>query len=157
VQELSRYRSEFFGRLRAILGTRPDIRVVGDPLRVPVRGVFRHRTGATAAGRPRRARQARERLIDIDKQIRRDRLGCCGSTATPTAARSRARSSVELGIVVGARDLRGAVPDLARRGAGAAAWWPRASPNSSRVDPEKNEDAYRRNRRIELKADGAMT
>src|ERR1700753_2915601 len=30
VQELSRYRSEFFGRLRAILGNRPDIRVVGD-------------------------------------------------------------------------------------------------------------------------------
>jgi chemotaxis protein MotB len=30
VQELSRYRSDFFGRLRAILGDRPDIRVVGD-------------------------------------------------------------------------------------------------------------------------------
>src|SRR3979411_888996 len=29
VQELSRYRSEFFGRLRAILGNRPDIRIVG--------------------------------------------------------------------------------------------------------------------------------
>jgi chemotaxis protein MotB len=30
VQELSRYRSDFFGRLRTILATRPDIRVVGD-------------------------------------------------------------------------------------------------------------------------------
>jgi chemotaxis protein MotB len=30
VQELSRYRSDFFGRLRDILGNRPDIRVVGD-------------------------------------------------------------------------------------------------------------------------------
>src|SRR3954466_35866 len=30
VQELSRFRSEFFGRLRTILGDRPDIRVVGD-------------------------------------------------------------------------------------------------------------------------------
>src|SRR5262249_52054178 len=30
VEELGRYRSEFFGRLRAILGNRPDIRVVGD-------------------------------------------------------------------------------------------------------------------------------
>ena len=30
VQELSRYRSDFFGRLRQILGTRPDIRIVGD-------------------------------------------------------------------------------------------------------------------------------
>src|SRR5947208_680184 len=30
VHELARYRSEFFGRLREILGDRPDIRVVGD-------------------------------------------------------------------------------------------------------------------------------
>lgn len=30
VQELTRYRSEFFGRLRQILGNRPDIRIVGD-------------------------------------------------------------------------------------------------------------------------------
>src|SRR5690606_30275647 len=30
VQELARYRSEFFGRLREILGSREDIRIVGD-------------------------------------------------------------------------------------------------------------------------------
>ncbi len=30
VEELARYRSEFFGRLREILGNRPDIRIVGD-------------------------------------------------------------------------------------------------------------------------------
>ena len=30
VQELQRYRSDFFGRLREILGNRPEIRVVGD-------------------------------------------------------------------------------------------------------------------------------
>ncbi len=30
VQELAKYRSEFFGRLRAILGDRPDIEIVGD-------------------------------------------------------------------------------------------------------------------------------
>ncbi len=30
VQELSRYRSDFFGRLREILGDRPGVRVVGD-------------------------------------------------------------------------------------------------------------------------------
>ncbi len=30
VQELSRYRSDFFGRLREILGQRPGVRVVGD-------------------------------------------------------------------------------------------------------------------------------
>src|SRR6202795_227547 len=30
VQELARFRSEFFGRLREIIGDRPDIRIVGD-------------------------------------------------------------------------------------------------------------------------------
>jgi chemotaxis protein MotB len=30
VQELSRYQSDFFGKLRDILGNRPDIRIVGD-------------------------------------------------------------------------------------------------------------------------------
>ena len=30
VQELARYRSEFFGRLREVLGNRSDIRIVGD-------------------------------------------------------------------------------------------------------------------------------
>ena len=30
MQELARYRSDFFGRLREILGNRPGIRVVGD-------------------------------------------------------------------------------------------------------------------------------
>ena len=30
VEELARYRSEFFGRLRAILGNQPDIHIVGD-------------------------------------------------------------------------------------------------------------------------------
>ncbi len=30
VQELQRYRSEFFGRLREVLGDNPDIRIVGD-------------------------------------------------------------------------------------------------------------------------------
>jgi chemotaxis protein MotB len=30
VQELTRYRSDFFGRLRSVLGSRPDIRIVGD-------------------------------------------------------------------------------------------------------------------------------
>src|SRR5207244_12787031 len=30
VEELARFRSEFFGRLRQVLGERPDIRIVGD-------------------------------------------------------------------------------------------------------------------------------
>src|SRR5256714_8146792 len=69
VQELSRYRSEFFGRLRAILGNRPDIRVVGD------RFVFQSEVFFDAGqavlkpeGRAELDKLATA-LIDLDKQI----------------------------------------------------------------------------------------
>src|SRR6266478_3647973 len=69
VQELSRYRSEFFGRLRAILGNRPDIRIVGD------RFVFQSEvffdTGQALLLPEGRAEldQLATALIDLDKQI----------------------------------------------------------------------------------------
>jgi len=44
VQELSRYRSDFFGRLRAILGNRPDIRIVGDRFALKAEAFFDTRT-----------------------------------------------------------------------------------------------------------------
>ncbi len=40
VGELEKYRSEFFGKLRAALGNRPDIRVVGDRFVVPTDILF---------------------------------------------------------------------------------------------------------------------
>ena len=61
VQELARYRSDFFGRLRDILGNRPDIRIVGRPLRVPIGGLLRSRPGGSEARRHARARQGRDR------------------------------------------------------------------------------------------------
>ena len=121
VQELSRYRSEFFGRLRAILGNRPDIRIVGD------RFVFQSEvffdTGqamllpegraeldklATRADRPRQA------------DPERNRLGAAGRRPYRRAADQQPGVQVELGIVVGTRHLGGAIPGLARR-TGAAA------------------------------------
>ena len=43
MQELSRYRSDFFGRLREILGDRPDIRIVGDRFVFQSEVLLRHR------------------------------------------------------------------------------------------------------------------
>ena len=69
VQELSRYRSEFFGRLRAILGNRPDIRIVGDRF-VFQSEVFFDTGQATLLpeGRAELDKLA-SALIDLDKQI----------------------------------------------------------------------------------------
>ena len=69
VQELSRYRSDFFGKLRDILGNRPDIRVVGD------RFVFQSEvffdSGAAALRPEGRAEldQLASALLDLEKQI----------------------------------------------------------------------------------------
>src|ERR1700686_1314265 len=69
VQELSRYRSDFFGRLRAILGNRPDIRIVGD------RFVFQSEvffdTGQAVLKPEGRLEldQLASALLDLDKQI----------------------------------------------------------------------------------------
>lgn len=40
VQELARYRSDFFGRLRDILGDRPDVKIVGDRFVLPSEVLF---------------------------------------------------------------------------------------------------------------------
>ena len=79
VQELSRYRSDFFGRLRAILGNRPDIRIVGD------RFVFQSEvffdTGQAVLKPEGRAEldKIASVLLDLDKQIpARHRLGAAG-------------------------------------------------------------------------------
>src|SRR5713226_7069805 len=69
VQELTRYRSEFFGRLREILGNRPDIRVVGD------RFVFQSEVlfdAGSAALRPEGQAEVDKlagALIDLEQQI----------------------------------------------------------------------------------------
>src|SRR3954471_11248537 len=69
VQELSRYRSEFFGRLRAILGNRPDIRIVGDRFVFQSEVLFE--TGQATLLPEGRAEldTVAAALIDLDKQI----------------------------------------------------------------------------------------
>ena len=69
VQELSRYRSEFFGRLRAILGTRPDIRIVGD--RFVFQSEVFFETGQATLLPEGRAEldTVASALLDIDKKI----------------------------------------------------------------------------------------
>ena len=121
VQELSRYRSEFFGRLRAILGNRPDIRIVGDRF-VFQSEVFFDTGQAVLLPEGRAELDKRGERADRSRQAdpRRNRLGAAGRRPYRRAADQQPGVQVELGIVVGARDLGGAVPGLARRAAAAA-------------------------------------
>ena len=53
VEELSRFRSEFFGRLRQLLGDRPDVRIVGDRFVFQSEVLFPTALGRHRARRPR--------------------------------------------------------------------------------------------------------
>ncbi|CAN5357258.1 peptidoglycan -binding protein [soil metagenome] len=150
VQELSRYRSEFFGRLRTILGNRPDVRIVGD------RFVFQSEvffdTGQALLlpeGRTELDKLATA-LIDLDKQIPAEIawvLRVDGHTDVRPINSPQFKSNWELSsaraISVVQYLVSLGVPAQRLVAAGFAEFQP--------LDPEKTEDAYKRNRRIELK------
>ncbi|MGD9837638.1 MAG: peptidoglycan -binding protein [Afipia sp.] len=150
VQELSRYRSEFFGRLRAILGNRPDVRIVGD------RFVFQSEvffdTGQAVLLPEGRAEldKLASALIDLDKQIPAEIawvLRVDGHTDIRPINSPQFKSNWELSsaraISVVQYLVSLGVPAQRLVAAGFAEFQP--------LDPEKTEEAFRRNRRIELK------
>jgi len=150
VQELSRYRSEFFGRLRTILGNRPDIRIVGD------RFVFQSEvffdTGQAALLPEGRAEldKVAGALLDLDKQIPSEIpwvLRVDGHTDARPINSPIFKSNWELSsarsISVVQYLISLGVPAQRLVAAGFAEYQP--------LDPGTTEDAYRRNRRIELK------
>ncbi|HEY2136502.1 MAG TPA: peptidoglycan -binding protein [Xanthobacteraceae bacterium] len=150
VQELSRYRSDFFGRLREILGNRPDVRIVGD------RFVFQSEVFFDAGqavlkpeGRSEIDKIA-SALGDLEKQIPGDIawvLRVDGHTdvrpiASPQFPSNWALSSARAISVVQYLIQKGISPQhLVAAGFG----------EFQPLDTDKTEDAYRRNRRIELK------
>lgn len=69
VQELSRYRSDFFGRLRDILGTKPGVRVVGDRFVFESEVLFdTGRAEVSGAGRA-QMEQLASALQDLEREI----------------------------------------------------------------------------------------
>jgi chemotaxis protein MotB len=151
VQELSRYRSDFFGKLREILGNRPDIRVVGD------RFVFQSEVffdSGQAALRPEgRAEldQLAAALLDLEKQIPSEInwvLRVDGHTDTrPVGPTSPFKSNWELSaaraISVVQYLIGKGVPPQRLVAAGFGEFQP--------IDPGSTEEAFSHNRRIELK------
>jgi chemotaxis protein MotB len=152
VEELARYRSEFFGRLREAIGTRPDIRVVGDRFVFQSEVLFP--TGSATlqeAGKGQLAQLAHT-LMDIAKTIPPDVnwiLRVDGHTDPRRIATSQFPSNWELSTaraisVVKFLVDQGIPPErLAATGFG----------EFQPLEAGTTEDAYNRNRRIELKLD----
>ena len=150
VQELARYRSEFFGRLREVLGERQDIRVVGD--RFVFQSELLFDTGSADLGEAGKAQLAQlaSTLKEITAEIPDDIdwiLRVDGHTDRRPIFTAAFPSNWELS---NARALS-VVKFLAQQGIPsnrlAAAGFGEFQP----LDEGSDEIAYRRNRRIELK------
>src|SRR6202163_2461954 len=69
VQELSRYRSDFFGKLREILGNRPDIRIVGDRFVFQSEVFFDSAQAVLSTDGKAELDKLASALLDLDRQI----------------------------------------------------------------------------------------
>ena len=151
VEELSQYRSEFFGRLRQVLGDRPEIRIVGD------RFVFQSEL-LFASGSARLDPAGLDQLQAIAESLREvaDKipaeiewiLRVDGHTdRVPVGAASPFASNWELStrraISVVEYLIGQGIPPSRLAATGFGEYHP--------LDPRDDEIAYRRNRRIEFK------
>ena len=151
VQELARYRSEFFGRLREVLGNRTDIRIVGDRFVFQSEVLFGTGQAVLNPQGEGQLKQLAQTLTQIAAEIPEDIdwiLRVDGHTdSVPVGASSAFDSNWELSTrraisVVEFLVSQGIPPErLAATGFG----------EYHPLDPRDDEIAYRRNRRIEFK------
>ena len=149
VQELSRYRSDFFGRLREILGSRPGVRVVGDRFVFDSEVLFDSgRAEVKAAGKT-QMDQLAGAIADLEREIPPEIpwvLRVDGHTdKRPVAGQFKSNwelSSARAIAVVQYLIARGVSPQhLVAAGFG----------EFQPIDEGDGEEALRKNRRIELK------
>jgi chemotaxis protein MotB len=150
VQELARYRSDFFGRLREILGNRPGIRTVGDRFVFESEVLFdTGRAEINPQGRGELDKLA-SALADLDREIppeipwvmrvdgHTDKRPITGGVYKSNWELSASRAIAVVQYLVS----KGVSPQRL-----AAAGFGEFQP----IDTSDTEDALRRNRRIELK------
>jgi chemotaxis protein MotB len=150
VEELARYRSEFFGRLREILGDRPDIRIVGDRFVFQSEVLFAPGSAELSEGAKKELMPVITALKDISAKIPPDiswMLRVDGHTDRRPISNPQFPSNWELSAARAISVVRFAVEEGIPASHIAAAGFADKQP----IDPRIAEDAYRRNRRIELK------
>ena len=150
VQELARYRSEFFGRLREVLGSQPGIRIVGDRFVFQSEVLFSKGSDQLESEGQKQIQQLAGTLRAITVKIPKNIdwiLRVDGHTDQIPIRTTRFPSNWELSTaraisVVKFLVQRGISPtNLAATGFG----------EFQPIDPRDTEEAYIRNRRIELK------
>jgi chemotaxis protein MotB len=150
VQELASYRSDFFGRLRAILSQRADIEVVGDRFVFQSEVLFG--TGANAINQEGRTElnKLASALLELEQQIPSEInwvLRVDGHTDTRPIQSAQFPSNWELSA---ARAIA-VVQHLISRGVPARRLVAAGFGEFQPIDDGDTEEAFRHNRRIELK------
>ena len=150
VEELSKYRSEFFGRLREVLGDRADITIVGDRFVFQSEVLFE--TGSAELGSEGKVQLAQfaQTLKEISAKIPKELpwvIRVDGHTDVRPIATPQFPSNWELSaaraIAVTRFIMDQGISPERLAAAGFAEYQP--------LDTREDEIAYRRNRRIELK------
>ena len=150
VQELARYRSDFFGRLRQILGTRPGVRVVGDRFVFESEVLFDvGQANLNPAGRGELDKLA-VAVADLEREIPPEIpwiLRVDGHTDKSPIRGGRFQSNWELS----ASRAISVVQYLISRGVSADRLAATGFGEFQPIDKGEGEEALKRNRRIELK------
>jgi len=150
VQELSRYRSDFFGKLREVLGNRPDIRVVGD------RFVFQSElffdSGQAVLNQEGRSEldKLAPALLDLEKQIPPD-ISWVLRVDGHTDVRPIASAQFPSNWALSAARAISVVQYLISKGVSPQRLVAAGFGEFQPLDPDRTEEAFRRNRRLELK------
>ena len=150
VEELARYRSEFFGRLREILGDRPDIRIVGDRFIFQSEVLFAPGSAELGDNAKKELAPVITALKELSAKIPPDInwiLRVDGHTDRRPISNSQFPSNWELSTARAISVVRFAIEEGVPAARLAAAGFADKQP----LDPRNAEDSYRRNRRIELK------
>jgi chemotaxis protein MotB len=149
VQELTKFRSDFFGKLREILGNRPDVRIVGDRFVLQSEVFFDVGKAELLPTAKTELDKVGDALAGLEKQIPADIawvLRVDGHTdVRPIAGQFKSNwdlSAARAIAVVQYLISKGVSPQhLVAAGFG----------EFQPIDVAKTEDAYKRNRRIEFK------
>ena len=150
VHELSRYRSEFFGRLRELLGSKKGVRIVGDRFVFQSEVLFAKGSADMGEAGKKRLLQLAQTLREISKDIPPDIdwvLRVDGHTDKDPIHTSRFPSNWELSSARAISVVQFLVSQNLPPNRFAAAGFGEFQPLEKRDD----EIAKRRNRRIELK------
>ena len=150
VQELARYRSDFFGRLRAILGDRDDVRIQGDRFVFQAEVLFPSSSDVMNEEGSAQIDKLAGAIVQLQKEIPSEInwvLRVDGHTDVRPIASPEFPSNWELSsaraISVVRQLIQQGVPPNRLVAAGFGEFQP--------IDTGDTEEAFRRNRRIELK------